>query len=120
MDEGDIRKKIETNAFADFLSRVIPTGQASNISPPPLLPPTPQNMRRGTQTDVTSASVTISPPLFPTPAIKEFKYELPKQEDDENDDDDYNEDVNFVEGQARSYRRENIGPLASPYLMPYV
>ena len=39
MDEADLRKKSETNAFADFLSRVMPTGQASKVLPPP---PTPQ------------------------------------------------------------------------------
>ena len=56
MDEADLRKKTETNAFTD-LRRVMPTGQASKISPlphpPP--PPTPQKMRRGIQMDLTSA-----------------------------------------------------------------
>ena len=58
MDEDDLRKKTERNAFADFLSPVMPTGQASKISlPPPPLPPPPthQKMRRGTQTAVSSA-----------------------------------------------------------------
>jgi len=73
------------NTFADFLSRVMLTGQASKVSPPPH---TPQKMRRWTQTDVTSVSVTTSPPLIPTPAIKELKYEPPKQEDDDEDEDD--------------------------------
>jgi len=35
MDEADIRKKKETNAFADFLRRVMPTGQARNDLPSP-------------------------------------------------------------------------------------
>jgi len=48
IDEADIRKKTETTAFAEFLSRVMPTGQASIFSPPP--PPTPQKILRGTQT----------------------------------------------------------------------
>jgi len=85
MDEADLRKKTETNAFADFLSRVLPTGQASKVSPPL---PTPQTTCRGTQTDVTSASVTTSPLLIPTTAIKEFKYDHPKQER-VGDDDEY-------------------------------
>ena len=117
MDEADLRKKTETNAFVEFLCRVMPTGQASNVSPPPPPPPTPQKMRRGTQSVVTSASVTASPP-----PIKEFKYEPPKHEHVEEDDDenDYDEDDNFVEDEAREYGRENVGPVASPYLMPYV
>ena len=75
-------------------------------------------MRRGTQTAVTSASVTTTPP-----PIKEYTYEPPKQEcveDDDDDEDDYNEDDSFVEDEAREYGRENVGPVASPYLMPYV
>jgi len=66
---------------------------------------------------VTSASVTgISPP------IKAFTYEPAKQdlveEDDEYEEDDY--DDNFFEDEALDYGRENVGPVASPYLMPYV
>jgi len=34
MDEADLRKTTETNVIADFLSRVMPTGQASKVSPP--------------------------------------------------------------------------------------
>ena len=114
------RIKTETNAFADNLSRVMHTGQASKISPPPSPPPpTPQKMRHGTQMAVTSASVTATPP---PPPIKEYTYEPPKQErvEDDDDEDDYNEDDNFVEDEARVYGTENVGPVASPYLMPYV
>jgi len=114
MDEADLRKKAETNVFAEFLSKVMPTGQAV---PPP--PPTSQKMRRGTQTVVTLASVTATQ----QPPIKEHKYKPTKQErveDDDEDEDDYNDDDNFVEDEAREYGRENIGPIASPYMMPYV
>ena len=38
---------------------------------------------------------------------------------EEDDDDEYDDDDNFVEVVAREYRRENVGPVASPYLMPY-
>jgi len=62
MDDADLRKKTKTNAFADFLSGVITTEQASKVSAPPHLPPTPQKMRRGTKTAVTSASVTATTP----------------------------------------------------------
>jgi len=122
MDEADPRKKTETNVFAEFLSKVMPTGKARDVALPPLPPqpqPTPQKMRRGTQTTVTSSSVTETPP-----PIKEFTYEPAKQErveeDDDDDEDDYDEDDNFVEDEAREYGRENVGPVASPYLMPYV
>jgi len=105
--------------FAEFLSKVMPTGQASNVALPPL-PPTPDNMRRGTQTTVTLESVTANPP---PPPIKNYTYEPAKQERFEEDDDGedyYNEDDNFVEDKAHEYGRENVGPVASPYLMPYV
>jgi len=100
--------------FADFLGKVMPTGQASKVSPPP--PPPPQKVRRGTQTTVTSASVTATP----SPPIKELKYEPPKQEEEEEDDDEDEDDDDFVEDEACEYGRQNVGPVASPYLMPYV
>jgi len=121
MDEAEISKKTETNAFMESLNRVMPTGQASKFPPPPPpTPPTPQKMRRGTTTAVTSATVTATPPQ---PPIKEIKYEPPKQdrvEEKEDDEEDYNEDDYFVEDEAREYGWENVGPVASPYLMPYV
>jgi len=82
IEEADLRKKAETNVFAEFLSKVMPNGQASKVPPTP--PPTPQKMRRGPQTDVTSASITTPRPT------EEFKYEPPKQEpvEDDNEEDD--------------------------------
>ena len=87
---------------------------------------------------VRSASVTATP----LPPIKEFTYEPAKQElfeeDDDDDEDDYNDDDNFfeddddededdydandnfVEDEARPNGRENVGPLPSLYLIPYV
>jgi len=118
MDKADLRKKTETNVFAEFVSKVMPKGQAAN--PPPS---SPQKMRRGTQTAVTSASVTATqpPPPPPPPPIKEYTYEPPKKERVEDDDeDDYNDDDNFVEDEAHEYGRENVGDVASPYLMTYV
>ena len=125
MDDTDLGKKTQTNAFGDFLSREITTGQASKFSPPPPLPPpppTPQTMRRRTQTDITSASFTDSPEIpIPSTAIKGFKYEPPKQVDDDKEDgDDYVEDDSFIEDETRAYGIENVGPVANPYLMPYV
>jgi len=98
MDEADLRKKTETNVFADFLSRVMPAGQASKDSPL-RTPPIPPKLRRGPQTDVTAASVTASP--LPPP-MKDFTYEPSKVERVEDDDDDeYDDDDNFVEDEAR-------------------
>jgi len=117
MDEADLRKKTETNVFAEFLSKMLATRKASNVAPPP----PPQKMRRGTQTSVTLASINATPP---PPPIKEYTYEPPKQERveyvDDGDEDDYNEDDNFVEDEAHEYGIENFVPVASPYLMPYV
>jgi len=99
MDEADLRKKTETNVFAEFLSNVMPKGQAAPHPPPS----TPQKMRRWTQTSVTSASVTASPPPPPPPPIKEYTYEPPKKErvEDDDDEDDYNDVDNFIEDEAR-------------------
>jgi len=55
--------------------------------------------------------------------MKEFMYEPSKEErveEDDNDDDEYDDDDNFVEEEDREYGRENVGPVASLYLMPYV
>jgi len=114
VDEADLRKKTETNVIADFLSRIMPTGQVSKVSPPtPSPPPTPQKMRRGKQTDVTPASVTAS---HLPPPMKEFTYEPSKEERvEEDDDDEYDDDDNFVEDEAHEYGRENVGPVASAY-----
>ena len=118
MDEADLRKKTETNVFADFLSRVMPAGQASKVSPPPM--PTPSKLRRGTQTDITAESVAAS---HLPPPMKEFTYEPSKEErveEEDDDEDEYDDDDNFVKDEAREYGRENVGPAASVYLMPYV
>jgi len=71
-------------------------------------------------TTVTSASVIATPQ---PPPIKGYAYEPAKQErveeEDDDDEDIYDED-DFVENEAREYGRENVGPVATPYLMPYV
>jgi len=54
--------------------------------------------------------------------MKEFKYEPPKEErveEDDNEDDSYDDD-NFVEDVGLEYGRENVCPIASPYLIAYV
>jgi len=56
--------------------------------------------------------------------MKEFTYEPSKdervEEDDDDDDDEYDDDDNFVEDESHEYGRENVGSVASVYLMPYV
>ena len=52
--------------------------------------------------------------------MKQFTYEPPKEGVEEDDDNEYDDDENFVEDEARQYGRGNVGPVASPYLMPYV
>jgi len=54
--------------------------------------------------------------------MKDFTYETPKEKrvEDDDDDDEYDDDDNFVEDEAQEYSRENVGPVASPYLMPYL
>jgi len=65
-----------------FLRRVIPT--SAEPAGKPTCPPY-QKTRRGTQTDETSASVTTSPPPPVIPSTsKEFKYQPPKQEGDDD------------------------------------
>ena len=120
MDEVDMGKKNETNVFAELLSKVMPTGPASNVAPPPTPLRTPQKMRRGTQSTVTSASVSATPP---PPPFTEYKYVPAKQEcveEDDVDQVDYNEDDNFFEDESLVYGKENVGTVASPYKMPYV
>ena len=64
----------------------MPAGHASNGSPPTPRMPTLPKLRRGMQTDVTSASGTPSP--LPPP-MKKITYEPLKEERvEENDDDD--------------------------------
>jgi len=97
INEADLIEKNDTNVFAEFLSKVMPRGQGKNVA---LLPPTPQKMRRGTQTTATSASFTATPQ---PPPIKEYTYEPAKQEivEDDDDEDDHNEDDNLVEDEAQ-------------------
>jgi hypothetical protein len=75
------------------------------------LPNLKARSRRRTQTDVASASVTDTRPS------KEIIYETSKCEPVREDDDD---DDGFLEEDAKRFGRENVGSVASPYLMPYV
>jgi len=64
--------------------------------------------------------------LVPTPAIastsKEVVYEtpthgpFPEPEDDDHDEED---DYDFEEEDVQTFGRENVGPIANPYIVPY-
>ena len=63
--------------------------------------------------------------LVPTPTIastsKEFVYESPKHRTflEPEDDDDDEDDNNLAEEDVRTFGRENVGRIASPYIVPY-
>ena len=64
---------------------------------------------------MTAASVAAVTHMRPS---KEIIYETPKREPvrEDNHDDDY--DYRFLEEDTKTFGRENIGPVPSPYLMP--
>jgi len=95
------------------MKQILPAATKPQTSTPDLeLPNLKAKSRRGTQTDVTSASVTDIRPS------KEIIYETPKREPVREADDD--DDDGFLEEDAKTFGRENVGSVASPYLMPYV
>jgi hypothetical protein len=95
------------------------------IMPAATIPPSPTSdiqlhnlkakSRRGTQTDVTAASVTADTHIRPS---KEVIYETPKRKPVREDDDYYDDE--FLEEDANKFGIENVGSVASPYLMPFV
>jgi len=71
---------------------------------------------RGTQNDVTEASVAADPHTHIRPS-EDFIYETPKREPGRHVGDD---DDEFLDEDAKRFGRENVGSIARPYLMPYV
>jgi hypothetical protein len=95
------------------MKQILPAATNLQTSTPDLeLPTLKAKSIRGTQTDVTSASVTDIRPS------KEIIYETPKLEPVREADDD--DDDGFLEEDAKRFGRENVGSVASPYLMPFV
>jgi len=76
------------------------------------LPSLKEKSRRGTQTDITSASVTD------IRLSKVIIYETPKREPLREDNDD--DDDGFLEEDAKRFGRDNLGSVASHYLMTYI
>ena len=95
------------------MKQILPAATNPQTPTPDIeLPTLKAKSRRGKQTDVTSSFVTDIRPS------KEIIYEMPKREpvrEDEDDDDD-----GYLEEDAKRFGRENVGSVASPYLMPYV
>ena len=81
------------------------------------LPNIKAKSRPGRQTDVTAAPVSVDTQIRPS---KEIIYETTKRElfPKVDGDDDYDDE--FPEEDAKTFGRENVGSVASPYLMPYV
>ena len=103
--EAELRRNARTKEIADYMKQILPA--ATNPQTPDLeLPKLEAKSRRGTQTDVTSASVTDIRPS------KEIIYETPKREpvrQDGDDDDDDDDDDGFLEEDGKRFGRENVG-----------
>jgi len=85
--------------------------------PPPPLPS--RHFEVGVQTEVVA---------IPSTSAAAALYETPKpmftigEISDDNDDDGDDDDDDFVKGdtQASGRERENVGSIASPYILPYL
>jgi len=110
---AELWRNARTKEIANYSKQILPA--ATNPQTPDLeLPNIKAKSRRGTQTDVTSASVTDIRPS------KEIIYETQKSGPVREDDDHHHHDDGFLEENAKRFGRENVGSEASPYLMPYV
>jgi hypothetical protein len=95
------------------MKQILPEASNTQTTTPDIeLPTLRAKSRRRTHTDITSASVTD---IWPS---KDIIYETPKPEP-VREDDDFDDD-GFLEEDAKRFGRDNVGSLASPYLMPYV
>ena len=121
--EADIKRKTQIQAIAEFLKNVLPdTAFSSRLKSSP--PSAPKILRfSGTQTEEEAAGL-------PTPAIASTSKEVvdftpthrPYPEHEEFDDDYYDDDDddnNFAEEDVQAFGRENVGTIASPYIVPY-
>jgi len=131
MGEADITRKTRMKAIADFLQRVLPEHASSHTEtdakkkkkrqpPPPPLPS--RHFEVGTQTEVVAIpSTSATPAVYQTPkpsfTIGEISDDIDDDDDDDGDDDD-----DFVKGDKRASgrERENVGSIASPYILPYL
>jgi len=112
--EADLRRNTRTKEIADYIIQILPAAtNPQTLTTDIELPTFKAKSRRGTQTDLTAASVADMRPS------KEIIYETPKREPLREDDDaDYNDE--FLEEDAKRFGRENVGPVAGTFPMPYV
>jgi len=120
-------------AIADFLQRVLSELASSSSShteieakkkkkkQPPQTPPlTSRHFEIGTQTDVVAIpSTSAAPAVYETPKPR---FTIGELSDDIDDDDVRDDNEDFVKGDTRATgrERENVGSIASPYILPYV
>jgi len=129
MGEADITRKARMKAIADFLQKVLPepassshteTAAKKNKKEQPHLPSL--HFEVGTQTEVEaipSTSSSAPAALYETPKPR---FTIGQISDDNDDDDDDNDDDDFVKGDTRASvrERENVGSIASPYILTYL
>ena len=116
MGEAEITRKARMKAIADFLQKVLPepsshteTDAKKKKKKQPL-----RHFEVGTQTEVEAIpSTSASAALYETPKPR---FTIGDISDDDDDDDD------FVKGDTRASgrERENVGSIASPYILPYL
>jgi len=112
---AELRRNARTNKIADYMKQILPAATNTQTPTPDIeMPSLKAKSRRGTQTGITSASVTDIRPS------KEIIYETPKREVVREDNDDDDNEYGFLQEDAKRFGRENVGSVASPYLMPYV
>jgi len=126
LDKADIIQKTKIKKIADFIRRVMPTSSSHEPTSKnaPLAPL--QKTRRGTPRVEIYPSLTILSPVILSNS-RSFICKTPKlepiprkREDNDDVEDVYDDDANFVEEETQAYFRENVGSVASPCLMPYV
>ena len=111
--EAELRRNARTKEIADFMKEILPAATYPQTFTIDIeLPTLKEKFRRGSHTDVTAGSVTDTRPS------KEIIHETAKREpvrEDNDEDDDYDDEV--LED-AKRFGRENVGPIAGPYVMP--
>jgi len=122
---ADITRKAHTKAIADFLQKALPEPASSSShteTDAKKKKQPPRHFEFGTQTEVEAIpSTSSSEPaaLYKTPKPL---FTIGDISDDNDDDDDDNDDDDFVKEDSRASgrKRENVGSIASPYILPYL
>jgi len=123
MREDEIRRMTHMHAIADYLQKVLPVPPTT--TPPPAIAKAPPSTTRllafGTQTAPERKKKQTVPPPQPSTSMAETFTSTPKSSFAEiSDDDDDDDDNVFVEEDAQPFGRENVAPIASPYIVPYL